>query len=192
MFDPFFTTKSTGRGLGLATVLGIVGAHRGAIKDYSEPGRGTTFEVLFPASVAREVVVRPPVTEEWRAAGTILVVDDEELVLEVSREILQSRGFAVMTAPSGEEAIEIYRRHSGGVAAVVLDMTMPEMDGEEVFQQLRQLDPEARIIMMSGYSRKKVPQRIIELGLGGFLHKPFRPQDLIDKLRELLEPAEVG
>ncbi len=186
MFDPFFTTKSAGRGLGLAMALGIVGAHGGAIKVYSEPGRGTTVEVLFPASSQREAEARPRADKEWRPAGTILVVDDEELVLEVSREILESRGFDVLTAPGGAQALEIYRQRRGDIKAVVLDMTMPEMDGEEVFRNLRRLDPQARVVMMSGYSRKKVPQPIIDLGLGGFLHKPFRPHDLIDKLRELL------
>ena len=189
IFDPFFSTKSQGRGLGLATALGIVGAHRGAIKLYSEPGRGSTFEVLFPASNEREVVARPRATEAWRGGGTILVVDDEALVLEVTQEILESRGFAVLTASGGSEALELFARHRADVVAVVLDMTMPEMDGEEVFRRLRQIDPRAPVVMMSGYSRKKVPRRILDSGLGGFLHKPFRPQDLIDKLREMLEAA---
>ena len=188
MFDPFFSTKSSGRGLGLATALGIVGAHRGTIKVHSQPGRGTTVEVLFPASTQRQITAKPRREEDWRPAGTILVVDDEELVLEVSREILLSRGFEVVTAPNGARAVEIFLDRSGEIAAVLLDMTMPEMDGEEVFRRLRQIDPEARVILMSGYSRKKVSERMFEQGLGGFLHKPFRPQDLIDKLQELLEP----
>ncbi len=188
MFDPFFTTKPVGRGLGLATSLGIVGAHGGGIKVYSQPGRGTTFEVLFPASTRREVAARPRAALEWQPSGKVLVVDDEELVLEVSREILASRGFTVLTAAGGAQAIETYGRHRGEIVAVVLDMTMPEIDGEEVFWRVREIDPDAQVIMMSGYSKKKVPPRILEEGLGGFLHKPFKPQDLMDKLRELLEP----
>ncbi len=189
MFDPFFTTKPVGRGLGLATSLGIVGAHGGGIKVYSEPGRGTTFEVLFPASAKREIEAKPPPDVAWRPAGTVLVVDDEQLVLEVSREILASRGFEVLTAAGGAEAVEVYGQHRGEIVAVVLDMTMPEVDGEEVFRRLRAMDHTARVIMMSGYSKTRVPAQLIELGLGGFLHKPFRPQDLMDKLRELLEPT---
>lgn len=192
MFDPFFTTKPVGRGLGLATSLGIVGAHGGGIKVYSQPGRGTTFEVLFPASTRREVAVRPRVAAEWQPAGTVLVVDDEDLVLEVSREILASRGFTVLTAGGGAEAVAAFREHHDEIVAVVLDMTMPEVDGEQAFRRIREIDPRARVIMMSGYSRKKLSSKVIEMGLGGFLHKPFRPQDLMDKLRELLEPHAVG
>ncbi len=186
MFDPFFTTKPVGRGLGLATTLGTVGAHGGGIKVYSEPGRGTTFEVLFPASTRREAAVKTRTEEKWEPAGTILVVDDEELVLEVSREILTSRGFTVLTAAGGAQAVEIYRDRRDEIAAVVLDMTMPEVDGDQAFRMIREIDPRARVLMMSGYSKRKVSTGIIEEGLGGFLHKPFRPQELMEKLRELL------
>ncbi|MEM7587041.1 MAG: response regulator [Acidobacteriota bacterium] len=187
MFDPFFSTKASGRGLGLATVLGIVRSHGGAIKVYSEPGKGTTFEVLFPASEKPETVARPRPFETARADGTILVVDDEDLVLEVTQEILESRGWQVLIATGGVEAVDIYRQQGSEIAAVVLDMTMPEMDGEEVFEALREIDPEVKIIIMSGYSRKKISRRILDMGLGGFLHKPFRPQELIDKLHDMLE-----
>ena len=192
MFDPFFTTKKVGRGLGLATALGIVGSHRGGIKVYSQPGRGTTVEVLFPTSTRRPEVAAPSPAPAWQPAGTILVVDDEELVLEVAREILASRGFDVLTASGGAEAVEVYRRHHPALTAVVLDMTMPDVNGEEAFQQIRAIDPQARVLMMSGFSKRKVPLRVIEMGLGGFLHKPFRPQELIDKLREMIEPPVVG
>jgi len=185
IFDPFFSTKASGRGLGLAMALGIVGSHRGAIKIYSEPGRGTTFEVLFPASTQTEIRTRQEALPSWPGEGRILVVDDEDLVLEVTREILESRGFDVLTAAGGREAVELFRQHRDEIAAVILDMTMPEMDGEEVFETIRQLNPEVRVIMMSGYSRKKVPRQVFETSQGGFLHKPFRPQDLMDKLREV-------
>jgi CheY-like chemotaxis protein len=189
IFDPFFTTKFTGRGLGLAAVLGIMRGHQGAIHLQSAPAKGTTIQVLFPPSVKapRGFGKEAPALDSWRANATVLLVDDEETVRHVAKAILESVGFNVKTAENGEEAVEVFRQAADEVDIVLMDMTMPQMNGETAFLRLREIDPEVRVVMASGYSEHEATSHITSKNLAGFIQKPFRAADLVAKLRGLLE-----
>ncbi|MGD0091049.1 MAG: PAS domain S-box protein [Planctomycetota bacterium] len=188
MFEPFFTTKFTGRGLGMAAVLGIMRGHRGAIKVYSEPGKGTAIKVLFPASKKAAAGQERAENEAlWRGSGMVLVVDDEPAILATATAMLQLLGFQVLTASDGRKALEVYRAHPGGIACVLLDLTMPNLDGEETFRELRRMDPNAHVIITSGYNEQEVTQRFAGKGAAGFIQKPYQMATLRAKLRAALE-----
>ena len=189
LFDPFFSTKVTGRGLGLSAVLGIVRGHRGVLKVSSKLGEGTTFRILFPANAGHPELESEEMDNEleWHGHGTILIVDDEETVRAVGRHMLERLGFTVITTEDGLKAIEIFRERYNEIACVLLDLTMPHMDGEEAFREMRRIKSDIRIIMSSGYSKQEIFRRFAGKGMTGFIHKPYVMKELQKVIRKAIE-----
>jgi len=189
IFEPFFTTREMGMGtgLGLASAYGIIKNHDGFINVYSEKGEGTTFNIYLPAS-EKEVIDEKELAEDiLKGSETVLLVDDEDMIIDVGQDILKLLGYEVLPVRGGEEAIEVYKKNHDKIDMVILDMIMPDMGGGETYDRLKEINPDIKVLLSSGYSINGRATEILERGCDGFLQKPFSIMDLSQKIREILD-----
>ena len=189
IFDPFFTTKEMGRGtgLGLASAYGIIKNHKGFINVYSEKGEGTTFNIYFPASEKEAVKEKEKDEELIRGTETVFFVDDENIILDVAKNILKTLGYKVLLARGGVEALQVYKKNQDKIDMVILDMIMPDIGGGETYDKLKEINPGIKVLLSSGYSINGQATKILDRGCNGFIQKPFNMIDLSQKLREILD-----
>jgi len=184
IFDPFFTTKFTGRGLGMSAVLGIVHAHKGLLNLDSEPNKGTTFKIALPVSSSNDILISQIVTTApaGKAEGLILIIDDEETIRELASMVLEEMGYQVMVAVDGKDGVEVFGQYRHSITGVLLDMTMPHMNGEDCFSELRKINPGIKVILSSGYNAEDATARFKDKGLAGFIQKPY----LVDHFQKVV------
>lgn len=189
IFDPFFTTKGKGKGtgLGLAMVYNIVQQHGGFLDVYSEIGKGSTFRVYLPVWDVAPVAVEVDNDEPTRGQGLVLVVDDEEMIRLTAKEILQLCGYTVLLAEDGVEAVEVFRQHQREITAVLLDMVMPRMSGRETYLALRQIEPQVKVLLSSGFRQDERVEEVLGLGIRGFVQKPYALQELAAAIHQVIE-----
>ncbi len=171
----------------MASVYGIIKGHSGYIEVESRKGRGTTFSIYLPASEKKFQKAAGSAGEFIKGTGTVLLVDDEEVVLEVGREVLKAIGYRVLTAGDGKEAVEVYRKNRDEIDIVLLDMVMPNMGGGEAYDRMKEIDPGIKVLLLSGFSVDGEARKILERGCNGFIQKPFSIKELSGKIRKILE-----
>ncbi|MDP4727164.1 MAG: response regulator [Desulfobacterales bacterium] len=189
IFEPFFTTKEVGQGtgLGLASAYGIIKNHGGFITCYSEVGVGSTFNIYLPAHAKKDTQSVKVVEEAVGGTETILLIDDEKMIIEVGRKMMESLGYVVVAAGKGDEALTLYRKRHDHIDLIILDMIMPYMGGKEVFNRIKEINPKAKVLLSSGYSLNGQAQEIMAQGCSGFIQKPFDTVELSRKIREILD-----
>jgi CheY-like chemotaxis protein len=192
IFDPFFTTKEMGRGtgLGLASAYGIIKNHSGIINVFSEKGKGASFNIYLPASEKEVVKDKKLAKEILKGYGTILLVDDEDMIIDVGKELLKKMGYKVLVTKSGKAAVELYEANKDEIDIVILDMIMPNMGGGDTYDKLKEVDSDIKVLLSSGYSVDGQATEILERGCNGFIQKPFNMIDLSQKIRKILDKKQ--
>ena len=193
IFEPFFTTKALGKGtgLGLAMVYGLVKQHQGSIICYSEPEVGTTFKIYFPSLLPQNDSDESKISQSSiGGTETILLVDDEENVRDVGKDLLEGSGYTVITASSGREALELYRDKRSSISLIILDLIMPEMGGKECLEGLLKIDSSVKTLICSGYSANGTAKEAVATGAKGFISKPYNLNEMLAQIRRIIDPKE--